>query len=106
MAIRQKKVNKRPILMAAIKEEQQQAQLKEAYGITEDVKNVEKKSTSAQVLRVMLGALFGVVRISALLALAVLAVIGAATIIYPNMRAAGLETWQEILIQLGLYLCK
>ncbi|MCO7111412.1 hypothetical protein NIA69_22810 [Gemmiger formicilis] len=33
---------KKPMLMAAIKEEQQQAQLREAYGITEKVKVVEK----------------------------------------------------------------
>ena len=33
---------KKPMLMAAIKDEQQQAQLREAYGITEKVKVVEK----------------------------------------------------------------
>ena len=43
---------KKPMLMAAIKEEQQQAQLREAYGITEKVKVVEKKSRTAQMLRV------------------------------------------------------
>ena len=97
---------KKPILMAAIKEEQKQVQLKEAYGITEDVKVVEKKSTVAQVLRVIVSALFHIVRCVATVAIILLAIIGVATLIYPNMRAAGLATWLEIQAQFSEYLCK
>lgn len=97
---------KKPMLMAAIKEEQQQAQLREAYGITEKVKVVEKKTRTAQMLRVLINAAFVVVRCAALLAIAGLAIIGLATLIYPNMRAAALETWQEIVLQLADFLCK
>ena len=42
---------KKPMLMAALKEERHQAQLRETYGITEKVKVVEKKSRTAQMLR-------------------------------------------------------
>ena len=97
---------KKPILMAAIKEEQKQVQLKEAYGITEDVKVVEKKSTVAQVLRVIVSALFHIVRCVATVAIILLAIIGVATLVYPNMRAAGLSTWLEIKAQFSEYLCK
>lgn len=41
---------KHAILMAGIQEEKRQAQLKEAYGITEEVTVVEKKSRTAQLL--------------------------------------------------------
>lgn len=96
---------KKPMLMAALKEERHQAQLRETYGITEKVKVVEKKSRTAQMLRVLINAVFVVVRCAALIAIAGLAIIGLATLIYPNMRAA-LETWQEIVIQLADFLCK
>ena len=92
------------ILMAGIQEEKRQAQLKEAYGITEEVTVVEKKSRTAQLLRVL--AIFVMMRCVALVVLIVLAIIGVATLIYPNMRAAGLETWLEIETQLAEYLCK
>lgn len=75
-------------------------------GITEKVKVVEKKSRTAQMLRVLINAVFVVVRCAALIAIAGLAIIGLATLIYPNMRAAALETWQEIVIQLADFLCK
>lgn len=97
---------KKPMLMAALKEERHQAQLRETYGITENVKVVEKKSRTAQMLRVLINAVFVVVRCAALIAIAGLAIIGLATLIYPNMRAAALETWQEIVIQLADFLCK
>lgn len=97
---------KKPMLMAALKEEQHQAQLREAYGITEKVKVVEKKSRTAQLLRVLVNAIFVVVRCIALVALIVLAIIGVATLVYPNMRAAAQETWLEIIDQLALYLRK
>ena len=80
--------------------------LKEAYGITEEVTVVEKKSRTAQLLRVLVNAIFVMVRCVALVVLIVLAIIGVATLIYPNMRAAGLETWLEIETQLAEYLCK
>ena len=94
------------ILMAGIQEEKRQAQLKEAYGITEEVTVVEKKSRTAQLLRVLVNAIFVMMRCVALVVLIVLAIIGVATLIYPNMRAAGLETWLEIETQLAEYLCK
>lgn len=94
------------ILMAGIQEEKRQAQLKEAYGITEEVTVVEKKSRTAQLLRVLVNAIFVMMRCVALVVLIVLAIIGVATPIYPNMRAAGLETWLEIETQLAEYLCK
>lgn len=97
---------KHAILMAALKEEQHQAQLRETYGITEKVRVVEKKSRTAQMLRVLINAVFVVVRCAALISIAGLAIIGLATLIYPNMRAAALETWQEIVIQLADFLCK
>lgn len=97
---------KKPMLMAALKEERHQAQLRETYGITEKVKVVEKKSRTAQMLRVLINAVFVVVRCAALIAIAGLAIIGLATLIYPNMRAAGLETWLQIETQLAEYLCK
>ena len=95
---------KKPMLMAALKEERHQAQLRETYGITEKVKVVEKKSRTAQMLRVLINAVFVVVRCAALIAIAGLAIIGLATLIYPNMRAAGLETWLQIQAQLAQYL--
>ena len=82
--------------MAGIQEEKRQAQLKEAYGITEEVTVVEKKSRTAQLLRVLVNAIFVMVRCVALVVLIILAIIGVATLIYPNMRAAGLETWLQI----------
>ena len=94
------------ILMAGIQEEKRQAQLKEAYGITEEVTVVEKKSRTDQLLRVLVNAIFVMVRCVALVVLIVLAIIGVATLIYPNMRAAGLETWLQIETQLAEYLCK
>lgn len=97
---------KHAILMAGIQEEKRQAQLKEAYGITGEVTVVEKKSRTAQMLRVLINAVFVVVRCAALISIAGLAIIGLATLIYPNMRAAALETWQEIVIQLADFLCK
>lgn len=93
------------ILMAGIQEEKRQAQLKEAYGITEEV-TVGEKSRTAQLLRVLVNAIFVMMRCVALVVLIVLAIIGVATLIYPNMRAAGLETWLEIETQLAEYLCK
>lgn len=50
------------ILMAGIQEEKRQAQLKEAYGITEEVTVVEKKSRTAQLLRVLVNAIFVMMR--------------------------------------------
>lgn len=97
---------KHAILMAGIQEEKRQAQLKEAYGITEEVTIVEKKSRTAQLLRVLVKAIFVIARCAALVALIVLAIIGVATLIYPNMRAAGLETWLQIEAQLAEYLYK
>lgn len=97
---------KKPMLMAALKEEQHQERLREQYGITERVKVVEKKSRTAQMLRVLINAVFVIVRCAALVAIAGLTIIGLATLIYPNMRAAGLETWQEIVMQLADFLCK
>lgn len=97
---------KHAILMAGIREEKRQAQLKEAYGITEEVTVVEKKSRTAQLLRVLVNAIFVIARCAALVALIVLAIIGVATLIYPNMRAAGLETWLQIEAQLAEYLYK
>lgn len=72
---------KKPMLMAALKEERHQAQLRETYGITEKVKVVEKKSRTAQMLRVLINAVFVVVRCAALIAIAGLAIIGLATLI-------------------------
>lgn len=97
---------KRAILMAGIREEKRQEQLKEAYGITEEVTVVEKKSRTAQLLRVLVNTIFVIVRCIALFVLIVLAFIGVATLIYPNMRNAGLETWLQIETQLAEYLCK
>lgn len=91
----------KPILMAAIKEEQHQKQLKETYGITEDIKVVEKKSRTAQIVRVLVNALFVIIRCFALVVLIVLAIIGVATLVYPIMRAAGEETLMEIIQQLS-----
>ena len=54
----------------------------------------------------MVNAIFVMMRCVALVVLIVLAIIGVATLIYPNMRAAGLETWLEIETQLAEYLCK
>ena len=45
------------ILLAGIQEEKRQAQIKEAYGITEEVTVVEKKSRTAQLLRVLVNAI-------------------------------------------------
>lgn len=97
---------KHAILMAGIQEKKRQAQLKEVYGITEEVTVVEKKSRTAQLLRVLVNTIFVIVRCIALVVLIVLAIIGVATLIYPNMRAAGLETWLQIETQLAEYLCK
>ena len=97
---------KRAILMAGIREEKRQEQLKEAYGITEEVTVVEKKSRAAQLLRVLGNTIFVIVRSIALVVLVILAIIGVATLIYPNMRAAGLETWLQIQAQLAQYLYK
>ena len=97
---------KRAILMAGIREEKRQEQLKEAYGITEEVTVVEKKSRAAQLLRVLVNTIFVIVRSIALVVLVILAIIGVATLIYPNMRAAGLETWLQIQAQLAQYLYK
>lgn len=97
---------KRAILMAGIQEEKRQAQLRETYGITEEVTVVEKKSRTAQLLRVVVNTMFVITRCIALVALVVLAIIGVATLVYPNMRAAGAETWEQITAQLAEYLCK
>ena len=53
---------KRAILMAGIREEKRQEQLKEAYGITEEVTVVEKKSRAAQLLRVLVNTIFDTIR--------------------------------------------
>ena len=97
---------KKPMLMAAIKEEQHQAQLREAYGITEKGQGCREKipnradAPRTDQRRVRGRAVRGATcnRRSC--------IIGLATLIYPNMRAAALETWQEIMVQLADFLCK
>ncbi len=57
---------KKPMLMAAIKEEQQQAQLREAYAVLRKGQGCREKSRTAQMLRVLINAAFVVVRCAAL----------------------------------------
>lgn len=92
-----------PMLMAELREEREQKALREKYGVTENIKVVEKKSTVAQVVRVLLRAIGSLARLAANILLVVLAVIGLATLIYPEMRQAGLSVFQQIGDQLTAY---
>lgn len=94
---------KKLILVSALRERKRQEELREQYGISENVKVVEKKSTVAQILRVLVASGFAVVRCLATCILLTLAAIGLATIVYPAMREAGIETLSEIMTQLQAY---
>ena len=94
---------KKLILVSALRERKRQEELREQYGVPENVKVVEKKSTAAQILRVLVASGFTVVRCLATCVLLTLAAIGLATIIYPAMREAGIDTLCEVIAQLQAY---
>lgn len=75
-------------LHMAWKEKRRQQQLKAQYGIDRpDVVVVERKNVFVITLRVILHAAYIALRICASCAVAVLAIIGLASLIYPNIRA-------------------
>ena len=94
---------KKLILVSALRERKRQEELREQYGVPENVKVVEKKSTAAQIIRVLITSGFTIVRCLATCILLTLAAIGLATLVYPAMREAGIETLRGVVSQLQAY---
>ena len=96
-------------LLRSYKEKEQQVTqqkaLKAQYDIEdEDVLVVEKKNAIAQILRAIFHAVFTILRIIANILLVILAVIGLAAIIYPNIRVEVINTAKIIVDEVVLYL--
>ena len=94
-----------PRLKRAWKTDQQQQELRQTYGI-QDNKTivVERKNILTNTLRVVLKASGGIARFTAAAVLAALALIGLATLVYPNTRAELLVNIGQAFEQLHQYL--
>jgi hypothetical protein len=87
------------------KQAEEQAELKEAYGIKkQDVVVVEKKNAAAQVLRAFGKIAGSVLRKLAAIILILLAIIGLASLVYPNIRAELLYTFNQLIGELKGYI--
>lgn len=89
----------------AWKEKRRQQQLKAQYGIDRpDVVVVERKNVFVITLRVILHAAYIALRICASCAVAVLAIIGLASLIYPNIRAELVNSLGQVMDELQAFL--
>ena len=92
-------------LHMAWKEKRRQQQLKAQYGIDRpDVVVVERKNVFVITLRVILHAAYIALRICASCAVAVLAIIGLASLIYPNIRAELVNSLGQVMDELQAFL--
>ena len=92
-------------LHMAWKEKRRQQQLKAQYGIDRpDVVVVERKNVFVITLRVILHAAYIALRICASWAVAVLAIIGLASLIYPNIRAELVNSLGQVMDELQAFL--
>lgn len=87
-------------LKKGYQERQQQQQLKEQYGIEKDVVVVERKNAVAQTTRIVLSFCWTVLRVLAVILVAVLAIIGLAALLYPDVRGELLQVFTAILKEL------
>ena len=86
-------------------EQRRQQQLKAQYGIDRpDVVVVERKNVFVITLRVILHAAYIALRICASCAVAVLAIIGLASLIYPNIRAELVNSLGQVMDELQAFL--
>ena len=92
-------------LHMAWKEKRRQQQLKAQYGIDRpDVVVVVRKNVFVITLRVILHAAYIALRICASCAVAVLAIIGLASLIYPNIRAELVNSLGQVMDELQAFL--
>lgn len=93
-----------PSLKVGFREQQEQENLKEQYGIEEkEVVVVERKSRVVQIWRVTLRYFVLLLKVLASVLVAVLAVIGLATLIYPGIRAEFFATANQVIVELRAY---
>lgn len=91
--------------MAAFREEQEQKELRTAYGIEDkEVVVVERRSRIVMIWKATLKYFFVLLRIAASVALAVLAVTGLAALVFPEVRIPLFETLAQAFSQLKQFL--
>lgn len=94
-------------LKAKYQEQEQQKELREAYGVKEtDVVVVERKSRIVQIWKTTLKSFFSLARILALVAVVVLAFVGVTSLLFPETRAALLDVFLTTFDQIGRMLGK
>lgn len=92
-------------LKARHEERKQQEALKQAYGIEgEKVVVVERKNKAVQVMRVVVWAFFLLLRILASAAVAVLAIIGLTSLLFPDIRAELIDTLLQTAYQVRQFI--
>lgn len=91
-------------LRAAWQEQKKQTSLKEQYGIAQpNVVVVERKNVLTNILRILLRALGMSLRVASAVSVAVLAVIGLAALIYPDIRGEVVDTGLRIIGEMQSY---
>ena len=94
------------LLKAGHEQKQEQARLRTEYNLGGNVTVVEKKSTAAQIIKAVLNFLLSLLRIVAWVAIGVLATVGLATLVYPDIRAAffaaAKDVWELVREFLGM----
>lgn len=92
-------------LRAAWNLHQQQSALRQTYGINDpNTVIVERKNVITNSLRIILKALGQVIRFAASAAIAALALIGLAALVYPDTRTLLIEKLVESIAQLNIFL--
>lgn len=90
-------------LLAGHRENLQQLALKKEYNIEKDVVVVEKRSTAAQLLRVCLKTFYKALNIFVNIAILLLAAIGLAALIYPEIRTEFFNVLNKAVVEIKSY---
>lgn len=92
-------------LLSGYRAAKEQEALKKKHGIDEPgVVVVERKSTVAQIWRTTLAAIFLAIRISATIALVLLAIVGLSVFIYPDLRSNFMAVFGDTVVQIQNFL--